>query len=119
MFAIFCLTNDLVRSQKGPGLTVHSLVLTLVPGGHCDQGVHAVAGGVVGAVRVLGPGPRPRQQPHLGKKMISKRYKSYKTLFTVTARMTETRMTVRTQQRPTTRTLVKWAWRKFKLRNRQ
>ena len=51
--------------------------------------------------------------------MISKRYKSYKTLFTVTARMTETRITVRTQQRPTTRTLVKWAWRKFKLRNRQ
>ena len=25
--------------------------------------------------------------------------------------MTETRMKVRTQQRPTTRTLVKWAWR--------
>ena len=24
--------------------------------------------------------------------------------------MMETRMTVRTQQRPTTRTLVKWAW---------
>ena len=46
------------------------------------------------------------------KKMISKKYKSYKTLFTVTARMTETRITVRTQQRPTTRTLVKWAWRK-------
>ena len=31
---------------------------------------------------------------------------------TVTARMTETRMTVRTQQRPTTSTLVKWAWSK-------
>ena len=40
-------------------------MLTLVPGGHGDQGVHAVAGGVVGAVRVPGPSPRPGQQPHL------------------------------------------------------
>ena len=30
-------------------------------------------------------------------------------MVTVTARMMETRMTVRTQQRPTTSTLVKWA----------
>ena len=49
------------------------------------------------------------------KKKISKRYERYKTIFTVTARMTETRMTVRTQQRLTTRTLVKWAWRKNKI----
>lgn len=63
---MFCLSNDLSRSQKAPGVTGHGLVLTQVPGGHGDQGVHAVAGGVVGAVRVLGPRPRPRQQPHLG-----------------------------------------------------
>ena len=63
---MFCLTNDLSGSQKGPGVTGHGPVLTQVPGGHGDQGVHAVAGGVVGAVRVLGPRPRPRQQPHLG-----------------------------------------------------
>ena len=51
--------------KKARGLTGYSLVLTL-PGGHGDQGVHAVTGGVVGAVCVLGPGSRPRQQTHLG-----------------------------------------------------
>ena len=52
--------------KKARGLTGYSLVLTLVPGGDGDQGVHAVTGGGVRAVCVLGPGPRPRQQPHLG-----------------------------------------------------